>query len=327
MSTLLEQRTKLQTDYKQHAAYSTTEEYATFFEDHKTDILSSTDSWFMEELIYSNKIEIMKYILQKYDMSKHIKTKIGLNRGGYGYQHSYPLGLAACIGSFEMIRLLIANGGEPDNVNDYCSNLIYNIIYSGNHKRYFEDNDIYLSIQYLLNHIKQNSRISRHVMRIITEHSADHSMRRFDAIQICKLIESKIPFLKQTADEDMITSAIQGKHFELLEFLANEVGINIDEKLNANMFGQYSWGYINKPIIQWLLQHNVDLNGFITEGKGVSSGDRITPLFHRCIDKKYNEMELLLDFGADIHKKCIYKKEELSSLEFCVKTFPKEYAD
>eukprot|EP01083_Nonionella_stella_P259844 886696_1 len=284
MSTLLEQRTKLQTDYKQHAAYSTTEEYATFFEDHKTDILSSTDSWFMEELIYSNKIEIMKYILQKYDMSKHIKTKIGLNRGGYGYQHSYPLGLAACIGSFEMIRLLVTNGGEPENVNDYCSSLIYNIVYHGNHKRYFEDNDIYLSIQYLLNHIKQNSQISRIVMYRIIELSADHSMRRFDAIQICKLIESKIPFLKQTADEDMITSAIQGKHFELLEFLANEVGINIDNKLNANMFGYQTWHSMCKSMIQWLLKHNVDINGFMNKGVSCSGhGDLITPLFHRCI--------------------------------------------
>eukprot|EP01083_Nonionella_stella_P056783 149337_1 len=326
MSKLLERRKKLQSEYADVCS-KTMDEYGAFLESHKTDILSCADPWFFEELIRLNKIEAMKYTLQQYDISKHLKRKCSIRRVFGVDEQCYPLDIASKSGSFEMIRLLIANGGEPDNVNDYCSNLIYNIIYSGNHKRYFEDNDIYLSIQYLLNHIKQNSRISRHVMRIITEHSADHSMRRFDAIQICKLIESKIPFLKQTVDENMIICAIQGKHFELLEFLANEVGINIDEKLNANMFGQYSWGYINKPIIQWLLQHNVDLNGFITEGKGVSSGDRITPLFHRCIDKKYNEMELLLDFGADIHKKCIYKGEELSSLEFCVKTFPKEYAE
>eukprot|EP01083_Nonionella_stella_P148346 469396_1 len=131
MSTLLEQRKKLQTSYYQHAAYSTLEEYAAFFGEHKTDILLSTGSWFMEELIYSNKIEAMKYILQQYDMPKHIKAKFGLNHPLRGYQHCYPLGMAVSTGSFEMIRLLITNGAAKDVSNDYCSTQIYNIVYYG----------------------------------------------------------------------------------------------------------------------------------------------------------------------------------------------------
>eukprot|EP01083_Nonionella_stella_P283326 964237_1 len=345
MSKLLERRKKLQSEYADVCS-KTMDEYGAFLESHKTDILSCADPWFFEELIRLNKIEAMKYTLQQYDISKHLKRKCSIRRVfGVDDEQCYPLDIASKSGSFEMIRLLITNGAEPEDVsNDYCSSLIYNILNRGinlnswpwnNEYRYhFKENEFYLSIQYLLNHIQQKSPIPSRVMSAIIKGT------RFDPIQICKLIESKIPFIKETLTAKNIINAIQGKRFNFLECLANEVGINIDERLSANMFGPYCTGfgkycYVDKSIIQWLLKHNVDINGFMCVCSassnpfswGSAQTDRATALFNHCIDRKYKEMELLLDFGADIHKKCIYKGEELSSLEFCVKTFPKEYAE
>eukprot|EP01084_Bolivina_argentea_P221887 375697_1 len=327
---LLQQQQQIQKQYKV-ACSKSLQDFISFFADHQQDILSGS-SWFFQELICRNNVEAMKYILQHYDLTEHMNKKMGLNAASHGFESRYPLDFVCCSGTLEMLRLIIPNGAEPDDINkNYCSHLIATILCScfTHNSGKIKGDDVYLSIQYLLNHIRQNSEIQGIVTVRLAEAGIGNpsiANPRHDPIEIAKLIENKISFIKRTMDSRVIQYAIHNKNFKFLEFVIDEYGVDVDGQISPNMYGYSSTDYVDKDKIEWLLKHNGDINGFMSEGVSCAD-DKITPLFNRCIHKKYDEVEYLLDFGADINKQCIYKQQKITPLQFIIQTFPKDFAE
>eukprot|EP01083_Nonionella_stella_P065197 170617_1 len=88
-------------------------------------------------------------------------------------------------------------------------------------------------------------------------------------------------------------------------------------KVNCDV---YCCTNISEDSVKWLLNHSVNINGNIQYKKH-------TPLFNCCLGKYYDDMELLMNYGADIHQVCTYNDKTLSCLDICKETFPAKYYD
>eukprot|EP01083_Nonionella_stella_P098107 275796_1 len=288
---------KLQSQWKAICA-TTHKKIASFFDTHKKDILSSGRPWFMYALIEHHHIDSMKYVFQQCDAQRYTNL-MGLH---YISQR----------GTLEMARLVVSIGIDnikPDHSYVDAGNLIGNLI--GNNS--IPADEMYLFVEYILTNI--NDDISKHNIMYALARSTKKS---WDPIKILKIIEAKTTLTgSNSSPSQAINTAVQSKNFTFVQYLIDEYDVTISPRA----YCIYKHGHLStdKDIIEWLSKHNVDINGYI------SKSNKITPLFHCCIEKKYDAIECLLDYGADLHTKCIYKEETLTPFKFCETTFENQY--
>eukprot|EP01084_Bolivina_argentea_P249627 417979_1 len=99
MNDLLEKDKKLHAEWENLCKSTNHKTIVTFFDSHQKEILSARSPWFLKALIYTDDIESIKYIFNHTNPRDYINVK----------DKSGPLDWAI-ESTFEMIRLLVANG-------------------------------------------------------------------------------------------------------------------------------------------------------------------------------------------------------------------------
>eukprot|EP01084_Bolivina_argentea_P260330 439599_1 len=291
-----------------------------FFDSHNKHVLDHSP-WFLQDLIINNNVESLKYIFTQCD-EPNFNTKFGSG----SWRNFTPVMFVCYCGTFEMMQLMTRKGMTfPDQCGRLVAHLIENKAMSGN--------ESYLAIEYLLAHSKADLSDSNDIIRSLCWGKGDD-----DAVKIAKLIESKTPFIKKNIASnvdffpDYYLRYTQKRHYKFIQFLIDEDKIDTDKQFNAYMYGclGHEYEYSDEETVQWLIKYNVDINGYESKdhrGYLENENNEITPLFHCCIAKKYNQIDLLLKYGANINKKCFYNEEEITPLQFCMKTFSSKYAE
>eukprot|EP01084_Bolivina_argentea_P129794 229204_1 len=237
----------------------------------------------------------MKAVLQQTDPTKYINMP------------KYPIQWACYHSStFEMVRLLVSNGAVFPA--EKGSGLIYTLL--NNNK--MTGDEIYLCVEYLLSNL-DGKLYGGNIISTLSSTSV-----KFDRIKMANLIKSKRPIFKNDLSNNSNFSCAIGyavgiNSVEFIEYMMDNGAVLDDPRFYAEVF-------LRKPnefIVKWLLKQGLNINGNI-------KNQTITPLFKCCVDKKYDIIELLLDNGADINKKCMYENKQMSPLEYCKETYSTE---
>eukprot|EP01084_Bolivina_argentea_P270623 460206_1 len=270
-----------------------------FFNLHKQAILSSDSPLFLKYLMVNDDIKSMRYVLQNSNPQKYINSSVEYSE--------CPMWWACYNSTFEMVRLIVSVGAIFPS---YVGSGLFGAIFT-NHK--MSGDDKYSCVQYLLNNLSASD-APLHLSNIVFTLCHNNNLP-FDRIKMAKLILSKRPKMKQNLGSNSVWNAVGQQHFEFAEYM-----IGFGAPLEPHLFARS--GFNEKPndiIMKWLLKHNIDINGYMNDYK------KWTPLFDCCMNKKYDTIELLLNNGADINKKCVFKNQEITPLEYCKQTFPTKY--
>eukprot|EP01083_Nonionella_stella_P055244 145801_1 len=307
MTSWFETQAKLEDEWTNVCQSKNHTDIISFFDQNKENMLSAGTSWFILDLIKEDDIKTMQYIFQ------HSMPEQYINVEPINKQHKDVLDEAVRHSKFETIRFLISNGA------DWPYTIGVRTLLRENRK--MTDEELYLCVKYLLTH----SNREMDAILYFLAGGDDHSMRiqgtmpTFDRIKMANLINSKRPSFQNSfrEDPDSLASAIGRQYFKFAEYMI-EHGATLSPKI-------YIWSGCNisltDVVVKWLLKHNVDINGEMQD----HSYKGRTPLFQHCLDKNYAQIELLLDNGADINKKCKYEDKMMSSLELCKETLPTKY--
>eukprot|EP01084_Bolivina_argentea_P174364 302049_1 len=292
MSSLAKQEQLFKAEWDRICNTKDPDQIGVFFNNHKDDILVS--GWFLFRLIQNQDTRSIKYIFQHSNPQTYINTPITVNNN--------PMWWVCHYGTFEMIRLMIANGAQfPEKRGN-------GIIYAVLSNTTIEANDMYLCVDYILTNL--NGKIN--AGNII--HSLVHH-KTINAVKMGTLIKTKRPELTNTFDSH-IGRVVDVEQFEFAQWMVDN-----GAKLSADVFTYCGRNRaLNDAKVQWLLDHGVDINGY--------TRSQITPLFDLCIAQGYyNQMELLLKYGADINKTCTYQQKQITSLQYIKETFADKYVE
>eukprot|EP01083_Nonionella_stella_P279005 948864_1 len=261
-------------------------EIMAFFTAHKQDMLSTDSPWFLQSIIQNDDIETMTTLLQQTDPRKYVNLP------------KYPIRWACGNSTFDMIRLLVSNGAVFPAKKG--SGLIYALLQNGKIK----GDEMYLCVEYLLSNL-DGELYDGNIISTLS------STRKFDRIKMANLIKSKRATFKKALSNHSNFSCAIGyavgiNTTEFVEYMMENGAVLDDPRFYAEVFLSQP----NELIIKWLLKQGLDINGNI-------KNQTITPLFKCFVDKKYGVIELLLENGADIHKKCVYENKQMSPLEYC----------
>eukprot|EP01084_Bolivina_argentea_P242104 406257_1 len=263
-----------------------------FFNSHRQAMIDMDGSpWFMRQLMENNHIKTAKYILHQVNRNEFTKSK------------SNPLYCACYYSTFEMVRFVTSNWSDFTE-DDLC---VYALICSANPK--MSDEEVYLCAKYLLSF--KGKTYSGNIINALT--------KKKNAIKLAQLMKSKIPDFGKEYKNYTLSHAIYYKNFEFAEYL-----IQIEEcpgTLNPLLFYRLHGSYCkpDEMVVKWLLKKNVNINGFM------QGSSKQTPLFRSCIDRDYDLMELLINNGADFHIKCMHENKEITAMQYCKQSFPKQY--
>eukprot|EP01083_Nonionella_stella_P283766 965806_1 len=294
MASWFETQAKLEDEWTKVCQSNNHTDIISFFDQNKEKMLLAGTSWFILDLIKEDDIKTMQYIFQHSMPEQYINVKpINKDVLDEAVRHS----------TFETIRFLISNGA------DWPRKIGVGTLLGQNHK--MTDEELYLCVEYLLT---QSNREMGAVLYVLTGSDAT-----FDRIKMANLIKRKRPSFQNRLKKDpmQLATAVGRQYFEFAEYMI-EHGAMLSPKIYILPGYNIS---LTDVVVKWLLKHNVDINGEMQD----HSYKGRTPLFQRCLDKYYPQIELLLDNGADINKKCKYEDKMMSSLELCKETLPTKY--
>eukprot|EP01083_Nonionella_stella_P279115 949497_1 len=294
MSSLAKQEQLFKVEWDKICNTKSLDQIGVFFNNHKDDILASGSGWFLFKLIKNQDIQSIKYIFQHSNPQKYINKPLTVNNN--------PMWWVCHHGTFEMIRLMIANGAQ------FPAQRGNGIIYAVLSNTAIEANDMYLCVDYILSNLTGELN-SGNIIYSLTCH------KTIDAVKMGKLIKTKQPVFTNVFDSS-IWRVVDLEKFDFAQWMVDN-----GAKLSPDVFTMCGRNRgLNNAKVQWLLNHGVDVNGF--------TRNQITPLFDLCIARNYyKQMELLLKYGADINKICSYQQKQITPLQYIKDTFADKFVE
>eukprot|EP01084_Bolivina_argentea_P232204 391408_1 len=237
-ASLLVTEQKLHTEWNNICNSKDHQQIAQFFDSHKQHLLSYGTAWFLERLINMHDTKSIKYIFKQTDPQTYINL---------GSMHKYPIWWACANSTFEIIQLLVSNGATFPKTQG--AGMIPKLF----HNSTMTVSEIYLCVDYLLT--KLTGKI--HGCHIVAELAQTVS---FNRVKMAKLIKSKRPsFEKDLSNGSYLDHAIRNQHFDFAQYLLDH---------GAKMHpGFFYYGDIKDISVKWLLNHGLDINGYIQSKK------------------------------------------------------------
>ena len=269
-----------------------------FFDKNESSLLCS-GSWYLKELIITNNIDSLNYILNK-TKSFHINSPFTYcicNK----YRNFTPMQLACSQSNFDIIKLLLNKGA---NVSSQSNHRIINLLFQYNQcmdklnlipcihhlvscGAKVPKDSIYYLARYCKLAINDNNNDNNQQMDNRHCHNTPKSESYFDIVSLAQYLAL------HKADINYIATALDRGYYDLAQFMIDN-GAHLDDNILRYIVHKSSfiWLFANNYIKD--INHNNKYNG--------------TALFYHTEKHHYTAVETLISYNADLNIRCKHSK-------------------
>eukprot|EP01084_Bolivina_argentea_P191122 328306_1 len=262
-----------------------------FFNKNESDMLCS-GSWYLKDLIATNNIESLNYILSK-TKSFHINTPSTYSCGKF--KNFTPIQFACSQSNFDSIKLLLSKGSD---VKHESNHRIINLLFQ--HNKCIDELNIIPCIHHL---VSLGCKVPKDSIYYLIKHSKTNnnelnelkSETYFDRVSLSEFLYT------HGADINYIATALDKQYFDLAQMFIDN-GAHLDDNMLRYIRQKHSfiWLFSNGYIGD--INYNNKYNG--------------TALFYHTQHNNYNAIQVLLSYGADVNIRC--KHSQLTAIEIAM---------